>query len=133
MFGIGGNEFLIIVLVVFFLFGPDKIPELIQVFKKGLAMYNDAKSQVTEVVNTQVLTPEERELFSDPLGVKKLRGSVDSMLTPQRASLISGVESLNEVARGSASTTEAKPGSTVEAIPADDTDSIWSSVQGEES
>ncbi|MCL2379864.1 MAG: twin-arginine translocase TatA/TatE family subunit [Coriobacteriia bacterium] len=87
MFGIGGFEIALIAIVALLLFGPDKIPQILQTVRKAVDLYSDARSQVTEVVNTQIITPEEQEMLKDPLGLKGVKSSVDSMLTPQRSSL----------------------------------------------
>lgn len=50
MFGIGGGEFLFIVLIVLMFFGSDKIPELARALGKGMAQLknatNDLKSEI---------------------------------------------------------------------------------------
>jgi sec-independent protein translocase protein TatB len=103
LFGIGGTELLIIVVVALLLFGPDKIPQFIKMAKQAVSLFNEAKSQVTDVVNTQILSPEERELLRDPLGTKQLRGSMERLMTPERTSLLSG----ESTAKGNDSTAPA--------------------------
>ncbi|MCL2680636.1 MAG: twin-arginine translocase TatA/TatE family subunit [Coriobacteriia bacterium] len=87
MFGIGGAEIAIIAVFALLIFGPDKIPQIMQTLRKAVEMYTDARTQVTEVVNTQIISPEDREMLKDPLGLKGMKSSVDSLLTPERTSL----------------------------------------------
>jgi len=87
MFGIGGAEIAIVAVVALLLFGPDKIPQIMRTVRKAVEMYSDARTQVTEVVNTQIVSPEDREFLKDPLGLKGMKTSVDSMLTPERTNL----------------------------------------------
>ena len=51
MFGIGGGEFLFIIIVVLMLFGSDKIPEMARALGKGMAQLrnatNEVKSEIT--------------------------------------------------------------------------------------
>ena len=117
MFGIGGTELVIIVIFALFLFGPDKIPEVIKTLKKAVAMYTDARDQVTEVVNTQILSPEELDMLKDPLGLNKLKGSAESILTPDRLNLIQQNTPPQEAAETKA--------------PATAADSIWASLTGD--
>lgn len=51
MFDVGGPELLVIVLGVLLLFGPKKIPEIAQMFGKGLQKIRAAQSQFREQIN----------------------------------------------------------------------------------
>jgi Sec-independent protein translocase protein TatA len=127
MFGISGPELFIIGIFALFLFGPDKIPEVMKTVKKALSMYNDARDQVTEVIDTQILSSDEMELLKDPLGMSKLKTSVDSMLTPERMNLI------NQTQPRQAIGTTVRDGErlTVETVGSTEADSIWASISGE--
>lgn len=46
MFGLGGTELTVILLVVVFLFGGKKIPELMRGLGNGIREFNDAKKNV---------------------------------------------------------------------------------------
>jgi TatA/E family protein of Tat protein translocase len=52
MFDVGGGELLLIVLAVIVLFGPQKLPEIAQMFGKGLRKVREAQSQFTKQMNT---------------------------------------------------------------------------------
>ncbi len=46
MFDIGGGELLLILLAVIVLFGPKKIPEIMQMFGKGLSQFRKAQTEI---------------------------------------------------------------------------------------
>lgn len=52
MFDVGGGELLLIVLAVIVLFGPQKLPEIAQMFGKGMRKVRDAQAQFNKQVNT---------------------------------------------------------------------------------
>ncbi len=47
MFGLGGSELLVIMLVVLLLFGGKKIPELMRGLGKGVRSFKDGMKEVT--------------------------------------------------------------------------------------
>lgn len=51
MFDVGGPELLVIVLGVLLLFGPKKIPEIAQMFGKGMQKIRNAQSQFKDQIN----------------------------------------------------------------------------------
>ncbi|MCX6152870.1 MAG: twin-arginine translocase TatA/TatE family subunit [Candidatus Kapabacteria bacterium] len=51
MFDIGGGELILIVLAIIVLFGPKKIPEIAQMFGKGMQEFKRAQSQFTSQFN----------------------------------------------------------------------------------
>lgn len=61
MFGIGGFELLIIVIFIFVIFGPDKMPEITKYAGKALKKFRNAKEQVDDIVNAEVVEPIIRE------------------------------------------------------------------------
>lgn len=50
LFGLGGAEITVIVLVVLLLFGGKKIPELMKGIGSGIKEFNKAKNDVTESI-----------------------------------------------------------------------------------
>ncbi len=54
MFGLGGQEILLILLIVLLLFGPKKIPELARGLGKGIQEFKKAQSNLTEEFNKAV-------------------------------------------------------------------------------
>lgn len=59
MFGISGLELVIIIGVIFFLFGPDKLPEIMKTVATAVKMFNNAKNEIESVVKTEILRPED--------------------------------------------------------------------------
>ncbi|MCR4809563.1 MAG: twin-arginine translocase TatA/TatE family subunit [Prevotella sp.] len=51
LFGLGGQEILLIALVVLLLFGGAKIPELMKGLGKGVKSFKDGMKEVDEEVN----------------------------------------------------------------------------------
>lgn len=47
---LGTQELILVLLVILFLFGPKKIPELARSFGKGLRKINDAKNSITDEI-----------------------------------------------------------------------------------
>jgi len=66
MFDVGGGELLLIILAIIVLFGPKKIPEIAQMFGKGMRQVRKAQaqfqSQISELqtdLKTVIETPKE--------------------------------------------------------------------------
>ena len=54
MFGIGGGEFIFIILVVLMFFGSDKIPEMARGLAKGIAQLKNATSDIKSEISKSV-------------------------------------------------------------------------------
>jgi len=50
MFGLGGSEMILIILVILLLFGGRKIPELMRGLGQGIREFNDAKTNVKKQI-----------------------------------------------------------------------------------
>ena len=61
MFDIGGQELLLILIVVLMLFGPKKLPELMQSFGKGVREFRRAQQQFNDHINTAFREEEHRQ------------------------------------------------------------------------
>lgn len=53
MFGIGGTELLIILVFVFIVVGPEKLPEVATMIGKAIRKFQDAQSEVNKVIKTE--------------------------------------------------------------------------------
>ena len=52
--GIGGSEWIVIILVVVLFFGGKKIPELMRGLGKGIREFNDAKNNVKSEIENSI-------------------------------------------------------------------------------
>jgi sec-independent protein translocase protein TatA len=66
LFNLGGQEILLIALVVLLLFGGRKIPELMRGLGKGIREFNDAKNNIQSEI-----TNEMRELEKPKIEIKE--------------------------------------------------------------
>lgn len=57
MFGIGGFELFIIVVFIFVIFGPDKLPEIIKITGMGIKKFRKAKSEMDKVLQEEIVDP----------------------------------------------------------------------------
>lgn len=53
MFGIGGTELIIILIFVFLVVGPEKLPEVATTIGKAIRKFQDAQSQVSKVIKDE--------------------------------------------------------------------------------
>lgn len=54
MFGIGGGEFIMIILVILMFFGSDKIPEIARTVGKGMAQLKNATNDIKSEIHRNV-------------------------------------------------------------------------------
>ena len=55
MFGIGGTEFIIILIFAFLIFGPDKLPKMAQTIGKFIRKFQETRAEVSKVVKEDVI------------------------------------------------------------------------------
>lgn len=55
--GIGGTEFVIILIFAFLIFGPDKLPDIARTIGRAIAKFRDAQNEVNEVIKKEVYDP----------------------------------------------------------------------------
>ncbi len=60
LFGLGGQEILIVALVILVLFGGRKIPELMKGLGQGIKEFNKAKANIETEVNESIKELEEK-------------------------------------------------------------------------
>lgn len=61
MFGIGGTEALLIALFAFFIFGPDKLPQIGRTVGKALSMFKEAQDEMEKVIRAEMYAPDEKK------------------------------------------------------------------------
>lgn len=60
LFGLGGQELLIVAFVVLLLFGGRKLPELMKGLGKGIREFNNAKANIESEVKESLNEPESK-------------------------------------------------------------------------
>lgn len=61
MFGIGGFELFLIVVFIFVVFGPDKMPEITKLAGAGIRKFRKAKKEMDQVLQEEVIDPVMKE------------------------------------------------------------------------
>ncbi len=84
MFGIGGGEFFLIIIVVLMLFGSDKIPEIARGLGKGMQQLknasNEIKSEIHKSADIDGIKKTFNEIGSDNDAVaKNISGEIDKV------------------------------------------------------
>ncbi|MES2410390.1 MAG: twin-arginine translocase TatA/TatE family subunit [Bacteroidota bacterium] len=99
MFGIGGGELILIILIALMLFGSDKIPEIARTMGKGMAQLknatNEIKSEIQKGVEAQGLDTSMKELtstFTDE--VEKVKSNLDTNILPEATKAKEDIEDL---------------------------------------
>lgn len=67
MFGIGGNELIIILLFGFLIFGPDKLPGMAKTIGRAIAKFRTAQEEMNNIIKNEVYDPDSDNPFSNPL------------------------------------------------------------------
>ena len=57
MFGIGGFELFIILVFIFVIFGPNKLPEVTKIVGMGIKKFRKAKSEMDQVLQEEIVDP----------------------------------------------------------------------------
>lgn len=80
MFGIGGGEMFVIILVALMLFGSDKIPEIARALGKGMRQLKDATNDIKHEISKSAEVDDIKRTFTD-LGdssvPKQIQGEVE--------------------------------------------------------
>lgn len=105
MFGIGEEEFLIILLFVFLVFGPDKLPGMGRTIGRAIKQFRNAQDDLSRVVKTELQDP-----------VQNLMDSVDLKSSLQDGDGKSTVEADKD---GSVSAADGTKGKTASAAASD--------------
>jgi sec-independent protein translocase protein TatA len=99
MFGIGGGELILIILIALMLFGSDKIPEIARAMGKGMAQLknatNEIKSEIQKGAEANGIDTSMKELtstFSDE--VEKVKSNLDSNMLPEVTKVKEDIENL---------------------------------------
>ncbi len=70
MFGIGGTEFLLILLFAFLIVGPDKMPQLGRTIGRAMRQFKNAQDEMNKVIRTEVYDPlKDNEPLKNPADI----------------------------------------------------------------
>ena len=98
MFGIGGVEFILILLFVFIIFGADRLPEIARVLGKAIAKFRKAQAEMNAAIQTDV-----KNLETDEQPFQKSVEAFDKFGKEAASAVketVSGVQQKNEVKYG---------------------------------
>lgn len=95
MFGIGGFEFVLILLFAFLIFGPDKLPEIARTVGKGIAKFRAAQEDMNEVLKeSKAFEPNAEDPFGDPTEtIDKLASTAEKHMRSAASEASSAVKS----------------------------------------
>ena len=95
MFGIGGFEFVLILLFAFLIFGPDKLPEIARTVGKGIAKFRAAQEDMNEVLKeSKAFDPNAEDPFGDPTEtIDKLASTAEKYMRSAASEASSAVKS----------------------------------------
>lgn len=92
MFGIGGSEIFLILIVILMLFGSDKIPEIARTLGKGMAQLKNATNEIKHEI--------QKGVEENGLDMKNLTGGISEEIASAKESMnasINPVELQNPV------------------------------------
>lgn len=99
MFGIGGGELILIILIALMLFGSDKIPEIARAIGKGMAQLknatNEIKSEIQKGAEANGIDTSMKELTSTfTEEVENVKSNLDSNMLPEVTKVKEDIENL---------------------------------------
>ncbi len=78
MFGLGGQELLLILFVVLLFFGPSKLPELARGLGKGMREFKKAQADLENEFNKVAESPEAEDKPVEPVASKEVKSVSES-------------------------------------------------------
>ncbi len=78
MFGLGGQELLLILFVVLLFFGPSKLPELARGLGKGMREFKKAQADLENEFNKVAESTEAEDKLVEPVASKEVKSVPES-------------------------------------------------------
>jgi len=83
MFGIGGSEIFLILIVILMLFGSDKIPEIARTLGKGMAQLKNATNEIKHEI--------QKGVDENGLDMKSITGGISEEIANAKESMNSSI------------------------------------------
>lgn len=83
MFGIGGSEIFLILIVILMLFGSDKIPEIARTLGKGMAQLKNATNEIKHEI--------QKGVEENGLDMKNITGGISEEIANAKESMNSAI------------------------------------------
>lgn len=83
MFGIGGSEIFLILIVILMLFGSDKIPEIARTLGKGMAQLKNATNEIKHEI--------QKGTEENGLDMKSLTGGISDEIASAKQSMTNSI------------------------------------------
>jgi TatA/E family protein of Tat protein translocase len=112
MFGVGGTEFLLILLFAFLIVGPEKMPQLGRTIGRAMRQFKNAQDEMNKVIRTEVYDPlRDNEPLKNPADILSGKSATEkkSVKTVSTASQETFAERKARLARARAQATPSVP------------------------
>jgi|SRR5690606_36785827 len=87
MFGIGGGELVVILLIVLMLFGSDKIPEIARGLGKGMQQLKNATNEIKTEIHKSADVDGIKESFTNSMGAEDITGGINKEIDKMKEDL----------------------------------------------
>jgi sec-independent protein translocase protein TatB len=96
VFGISGTELLLVGVFAFIIFGPDKIPEILQTVNKAMKMFKRTQEDMERMIKAEMVGIDPEKIASSMLGLSDDDPAEKSAKKPSTASSLYGLDDEEE-------------------------------------